>query len=233
LAARRVTTFGGSGEPGDYRSITGGPDTLLSSPWDLEVVDNLLYVAMAGTHQIWRAAVETRNFRPFAGSGIAHLSDGPGPSAQLAQPSGLSAGDEYLYFADSEASAVRRANLLSSGQVETLVGRGLFEFGDRTGPAGQARLQHPLGVHWHDGRVYIADTYNHRIKVLHPRSLTVDHVVGMGRPGGGDGPDAGLYEPADVAVANGRLYIADTNNHRIAVLEHNSEALRTLPITFS
>ncbi len=233
LAARRVATFGGNGIQGDFRTMTGGEGTPLSSPWDVETADNMLYVAMAGSHQIWRAAVETRNFRLFAGSGVENLLDGPGQSAQLAQPSGLAIKGNSLYFADSEVSAVRRCDLRASGEVETIIGSGLFEFGDRVGPVKAARLQHPLGVCWHDGKVFIADTYNHRIKVLYPATGTVENFVGTGKPGGGEGEDAGLNEPSGVTACNGALYIADTNNHRVVVADLETREIRTLPLQFS
>ena len=233
LAARRVSTFGGNGTQGDFRTMTGGPDTPLSSPWDVETADNMLYVAMAGSHQIWRAAVETRNFRLFAGSGVENIVDGPGPSAQLAQPSGLTLTDRHLYFADSEVSALRRCDLRASGEVETLIGSGLFEFGDRVGPAKSARLQHPLGVHWHDGKVFIADTYNHRIKAYYPADRTVANVAGTGKPGAGEGTDAEFNEPGGLAIHDGYVYVADTNNHRIAMVNLETGETKTLRVDFS
>ncbi|MCC6491017.1 MAG: redoxin domain-containing protein [Candidatus Hydrogenedentes bacterium] len=232
LEARRVATFGGNGTQGNFKTMTGGPGTLLSSPWDVAIVDNMLYVAMAGTHQIWRAAVETRNFRLFAGSGMENLADGPGPSAQLAQPSGMAVAGHYLYFADSEVSALRRANLRSSGDVETLIGAGLFEFGDRVGPAKSARLQHPLGVCWYDGKIYIADTYNHRIKAYFPADRTVHHVAGTGSAGRGTGTGASFWEPSGISAAGGRIYIADTNNHRIATLDLETGEVADFALTF-
>jgi len=233
LAARRVSTFGGNGTQGDFRTMTVGPDTPLSSPWDVAIADNMLYVAMAGSHQIWRAAVETRNFRLFAGSGVESLVDGPGPSAQLAQPSGLALADHYLYFADSEVSAIRRCDLHASGEVETLIGSGLFEFGDRVGPAKSARLQHPLGVHWHDGKVFIADTYNHRIKVYYPADRTVENFAGTGKASAGEGVGAGFNEPSGIAIRGGVAYVADTNNHRIATVDLETREIGTLPLDFS
>ena len=135
-----------------------------------------------------------------------------------------------MYFADSEVGAVRRANLLSSGHVETLIGRGPFEFGDHVGTLSASRLQHPLGVQWFEDRLYIADTYNHRIKVLFPRERSVSNVAGSGRPGCGKGMGGALYEPGGIAAHKGILYIADTNNHRVAVMNLESGELSTLPI---
>ena len=52
--------------------------------------------------------------------------------------------------------------------MKTLVGEGLFEFGDVDGVGDEVRLQHALGVAYHDGKLYVADTYNSKIKVLDP-----------------------------------------------------------------
>ena len=123
-----------------------------------------------------------------------------------------------LYFADSEASAVRRADLSSAGKVSTIIGEGLFDFGDVDGAWPEARLQHALGIAYHEGKLYVADTYNHKIKEVDPGASKVVTLVGNGRPGWRDGRVARFYEPGGVSVAGGRLYVADTNNHGIRVV---------------
>ena len=75
--------------------------------------------------------------RALAGSGRENIVDGPTESAALAQPSGLSLDGNFLYFADSEVSAVRRIDLAAE-QVHTLIGKGLFDFGDVDGPVAKA-----------------------------------------------------------------------------------------------
>src|SRR5207302_7636733 len=117
----------------------------LSSPWDLLERDGYLYIAMAGTHQLWRMELATAEVRPFTGSGRENIDDGPNPRATLAQPSGLTTDGQRLYFADSESSAVRACDFTPEGYTQTFVGEGLFEFADRDGPALQARRHHCLG----------------------------------------------------------------------------------------
>jgi len=106
------------------------------------------------------------------------------------------------------------------GSIRTIVGEGLFEFGDRdgVGPA-DVRLQHPLGVVWHAGLLSVADTYNHKIKKLDPRTAECRTFLGTGEPGHADGAAraARFSEPSGVSVAAGRIFIADTNNHAIRV----------------
>ncbi len=228
-----VETVAGTGEqarayaPGGVR----GRQAELSSPWDLEIVNDVLYIAMAGMHQIWAMELASGLVRPFAGSGREGIEDGPASQAWLAQTSGLSTDGALLYFADSETSAIRVADP-ASGSVTTLVGVGLFEFGDVDGVGGQARLQHPLDVEYHGGELFVADTYNHRIKRLSPGTRRVTSWLGSGEIGGEDGPRAAarFNEPSGLSSANGRLYIADTNNHAIRVADITSGAVTTLEV---
>ena len=92
------------------------------------------------------------------------------------------------------------------------------------------RLQHPLGVAVQDGRIYIADTYNHKIKVLFPSLQRVETLFGTGRPGAADGDRPQFFEPGGLAAAPGRLYIADTNNHRVCVADLSAGTVHAIPL---
>jgi hypothetical protein len=111
-------------------------------------------------------------------------------------------------------SAVRRVDLAAE-RVETLVGRGLFDFGDQDGDFGSARFQHPLGVAARDGKVWVADTYNHKLREIDVRAKTVRTLAGDGRPGTERGGALALFEPGGLNVTGDEVWIADTNNHRI------------------
>ena len=115
-------------------------------------------------------------------------------------------------------------------QVETLAGGDLFEFGDVDGTGDAVRLQHPLGVVYADGALYIADTYNHKIKRLDPQTGTVKTFAGTGKSGQTDGANPSFYEPGGLSVANGKLYVADTNNHAVRVVDLTSGQTTTLPL---
>jgi sugar lactone lactonase YvrE len=216
LETGTVTTVAGTGEQGYSRAGGPGRETALNSPWDLLGRDGRLHVAMAGTHQLWRMELATGRVEPFVGSGRENIDDGPNSRATLAQPSGLATDGQRIIFADSESSAVRASDFSPEGYTQTLVGEGLFEFGDRDGKALQARLQHCLGVAYHAGKLYIADTYNNKIKALDLAAKEVKTVLGTGER-------EALYEPGGLSVwASGdeqRLFIADTNNHRILQVE--------------
>src|SRR5207253_7133841 len=127
-----------------------------------------LFVAMAGHHQIWKLDLEKAVIWPFAGSGREYIRDGPLAVSSFAQPSGLTSDGTTLYVADSEVSAIRAVPLDGKGDVKTVVGEGLFEFGDVDGMGNQVRLQHALGVAYHQGKLYVADTYNSKIKIIDP-----------------------------------------------------------------
>ncbi len=230
LETGMLTTIAGTGEQGSMRTGGVGKEMALNSPWDLLEHDGWLYIAMAGTHQIWRMELATGEVRPFVGSGRENLDDGPNARATLAQPSGLSTDGQKLYFADSEASAIRVSDFTAEGYTQTLIGEGLFEFGDRDGKAMQARLEHCLGVAYHDGKLFIADTYSNKIKLLDLAAKEVTTVYGSG-----DATD--LYEPGGLSVWAGdgeaRLYISDTNNHRILVAGISSMGELSSPIPVS
>ena len=156
--------------------------------------------------------------------------------ASFAQPSGLASDGKWLYVADSEGSSIRAVPLGLRSDVRTVVGTSqlpsarLFTFGDVDGPAAQARFQHPLGVAYHEGRIYVADTYNHKIREVDPANGTTRTLAGTGRPGHTDQP-AAFFEPAGLAVAAGRLFVADTNNHLIRTIDLKTLQVSTLEIT--
>ena len=167
LAKQKVTTVAGTGEQSKVFHEGGdGRLAALNSPWDIELSGGTLYIAMAGFHQLWSLNLDSGQIRPHAGSGRERIVDGPLAEAHLAQPSGIAADDAVLYFADSETSAIRSADMEPSGAVKSIVGQDLFTFGDVDGTGDEVRLQHPLGIDMHEGVLYVADTYNNKIKSL-------------------------------------------------------------------
>jgi DNA-binding beta-propeller fold protein YncE len=231
LKRRTVKTLVGTGEQG-RRGETDGKQRL-NSPWDIVLVNGNLYVAMAGPHQLWRLDPSAGLAAVFAGSGRENLTDGPLTAAALAQPSGITSDGKSLYFADSEVSSVRAASLDLNGGVKTLIGKGLFDFGDVDGDYPDARLQHPLGVLYADGILYVADTYNHKIKKLDPNTRHLTSFLGTGKRGYTDGPGATAQfnEPSGLALADGKLFIADANNHLVRVCDLTNNTVRTISWT--
>ncbi|MFY3739965.1 MAG: thiol-disulfide isomerase/thioredoxin [Candidatus Nitrosomirales archaeon] len=237
LAGKMVSTLAGTGKQGQWMQAGGeGRTTSLSSPWDLACKDKKIFIAMAGNHQIWAYNLENGKVEPFAGSGYENIVDSNLLDAQFAQPSGLSLNGNYLFVADSEVSGVRRIDL-EQKIVRTIVGEGLFVFGHQDGDLSEARFQHPLGLHADGNRIFVADTYNHAIRLIDLVEGKVTTLVGkpsMKTVCNIDDPSCdtlGLFEPSDVKLHDNKLYIADTNNHLIRVFDLERKVLQTLNIS--
>jgi hypothetical protein len=231
LANDRVRRTAGTGDPAPAM-MEGGPgmQTELNSPWDLTMVHHRLYITMAGANQLWRQDVRSGELEPYAGANSPGLVNGSRAKAQLAQPSAITHDGMRLFFTDAGSSAVRWVYLPPGVQLGTWVGRGIFEYGDRDGPGQDALLQYPLGLDHHGGNLYIADTYNNKIKLLNPRTTRVTTLLGTGEPGHEDGATPIFNEPRDLSVADDRIWIADTNNHAIRVAPVDGGPVSTLQL---
>ncbi|XP_058189985.1 protein SUPPRESSOR OF QUENCHING 1, chloroplastic isoform X3 [Rhododendron vialii] len=233
-----VGTLAGNGTKGsDYKGGGRGTTQLLNSPWDVcfEPVNEVVYIAMAGQHQIWEHNTLDGVTRAFSGDGYErNLNGSSSTSTSFAQPSGISLSPDLkeAYIADSESSSIRALDLKTGGSRllaggDPFFAENLFKFGDHDGAGSEVLLQHPLGVLCgRDGQIYIADSYNHKIKKLDPASKRVSTVAGTGKAGLKDGMAqvAQLSEPSGIIEAqNGRLFIADTNNSVIRHLDLNKE----------
>lgn len=217
LGSGAVTTLAGTGRQWWQGSPTSGParETDLSSPWDVAVFDGRVWIAMAGVHQLWAYDPADETVRVAAGTANEGLVDGPVAEAWFAQPSGLavSADGERLWVADSETSALRWVD--RAGLVHTAVGTGLFDFGHRDGPAGQALFQHPLGVTvLPDGSVAVSDTYNHALRRYDPATGGVSTLA------------TDLREPSDAVLVGDDLVVVESARHRLTRLRLPEEAVR-------
>ncbi|MFG3202248.1 NHL domain-containing thioredoxin family protein [Streptomyces sp. NPDC048192] len=210
-----VTTLAGTGRQWWQGSPASGParEVDLSSPWDVAVFAGKVWIAMAGVHQLWTYDPEAGTVGVAAGTTNEGLVDGPGAEAWFAQPSGLAATAERLWLADSETSALRWVD--PDGHVHTAVGTGLFDFGHRDGPAGQALFQHPLGVTvLPDGSVAVADTYNHALRRYDPATGEVTTLA------------TDLREPSDAVLVGEDIVVVESARHRLTRLRLPEEAVR-------
>jgi thiol-disulfide isomerase/thioredoxin/sugar lactone lactonase YvrE len=220
VATGEVTTVIGTGEKGWPPTSGSLATTALASPWAVAFDEGTLFIANAGTHQLWRADLALDRVGPYVGNARESTLNGPFSQAELAQPSSLSIGDDgRIYFADSESSAIRVADR-STETTELVVGsdESLFDFGDVDGVGAAARLQHPLGTAIDGDTLYVADTYNSKIKRVDLATNEITTWLG-GEAGFSDGPEPRFNEPGGLAVADGVLYVADTNNHAIRAIE--------------
>jgi len=241
LETREVRTVAGTGEMGrtfiPFGMIVSDPTELsLRSPWALEwdEATNTLHIAMAGTHQLWALDLNTNELRVTVGNGReANLNEVTLANAELAQPSGLHFSDGLLYFADSESSTIRVADF-NDDEVRVISGtteNNLFDFGDIDGELGTNRLQHALGVELVENTLYVADTYNSRIKAVDLDTLETRTLFGQGELGGfrdGDADTAEFDEPGGIDYYDGKLYVADTNNHAIRVIDLDTQTVSTV-----
>ncbi len=229
---RNVERIAGLGVQANWGAIGG--DALrnpLNSPWDLALVEDTLFIAMAGNHQIWYFTIESKKTGVYAGNGYENIIDGNLKNSSFAQPSGIAYAYNSLYIADSEVSGIRHINR-DNGKVSSLVGEGLFEFGDKDGYYPASRLQHAIGLTFNNGKIYIADTYNHKIKILDPDTKKLSTFIGSGTKGNKDGNknDAQLNEPNGLVWLNGILYICDTNNDLIKKYNPKDNSISSLEI---
>ncbi|GAA4994641.1 thioredoxin-like domain-containing protein [Streptomyces siamensis] len=215
LASGEVTTLAGTGRQWWQGSPTSGParEVDLSSPWDVAVFGGRVWIAMAGVHQLWAYDPARGTVGVAAGTTNEGLVDGPAEEAWFAQPSGLAATADRLWLADSETSALRWVDL--DGTVHTAVGTGLFDFGHRDGPAGQALLQHPLGVTaLPDGSVAVSDTYNHALRRYDPATGEVTTLA------------TDVREPSDAVLVGDDIVVVESARHRLTRLRLPEEAVR-------
>ncbi len=199
LGDDEVSTILGTGrQTVDESGGMAGIDQGLNGPAGLWFHDGMLYIAMAGQHQIWAMEVDTTTAFSFAGSGDQGIVDGNIDAASLAQPFALAVHGERLAFVDAATSALRLIDLDGS-EVVTLIGKGPFEFGDRDGSLEDAALQCPLDVVYHGDELLVADTFNSKIKRVH--GDVIETIAG---------PDDGLHHPEGLAVRGDTLFIANT-----------------------
>ncbi len=203
LANGQVSTLAGNGEMGYYYDNEKRNEPVLpNSPWDLLIVNNDLYIADAGNHQLLKMNLADNKVFRFAGTGEEGIQDSVIEQASFSQPSGLARQGDILYVADPEASAIRQLNL-KTRSVKTIIGKGLFEFGDKDGQAAAAQLQHCSGLAESKGVLYIADTYNGKVKALSLKNNIVRTLV------------TGLDEPNGLLVLGDELWVTDTNHQQL------------------
>ena len=233
LSTGQVTTIAGTGRQArNFRPNGPARKVALSSPWDLARVGSQLFIAMAGTHQIWVMDLDAQHVRLHVGTGREYRIDGANARAAFAQPSGLATDGKVLYVADSEISTIRTVETKANGITGTLAGSGgLFDFGHRDGTGDAALFQHPLGVALRGDELYVADTFNHRIRRIDLRTRAVSTIAGTGRTELGTPEAIGFYEPGGLSIAGDTLYIADTNHHRIVTFDLTTKRASVLEIT--
>ena len=222
LITGEVETLAGTGVqgfPAAQEYDTPGA-VALNSPWDVALASEKLHIAMAGQNQIWQYDLARNRLLPFAGSGKHGRDDGDGASATFARPTGLSFADQTLYVADSDSSSIRAVRV--DGRTQTLVGVGVFEFGDSDGLPAQARLQGAMSVAVDPGGqiLWVADTCNNKLKAV---SLRGGGVKTINLP-------FKFQHPTDVVATPGRIWIVNSGAHEIVRIDTGTGQAKRLPI---
>lgn len=212
--AARVATVAGDGSPGARDGAAAGAS--FGEPYGVAVgPDGSVYVSDAGESNRIRKVTPRGEVQTLAGAREG-FADGAGEAAAFNTPSGLALdATGNLYVADTGNNRVRRVT--REGAVTTLAGDGAAGFRDGAGT--QAQFDAPVGVAvGHEGEVYVADTYNDRVRVI-AKDGSVRTLAGTGTPGHADGGalDAALFDtPCGLAIAGtGEVYVADTGNNRL------------------
>ena len=222
LLKGEVETVAGTGTVGhDQPNQQSEPTKVaMSAPTDVAGLGEKVYIALSGQNQLWQLDLIRNKLSVLAGNGQFGRSDGDGVAASFAQPSSLGVIGQQLVVVDAAASAIRLVRLLDN-RVTTLIGAGLYDFGDVAGKCDIARMQHPLAA-CADARglVFVADSYNGKIKVLNMRSGELRTLNLPYR----------FQEPAGLSLAAGALWIANTNAHEIVRVDLGSGQVKRLTI---
>jgi DNA-binding beta-propeller fold protein YncE len=218
LDSGNVTTVAGNGRQLRTRAELE-QRSALSSPWDIAIHDTTMFIAMAGIHQVWSMDLSSRSLSIHAGAGGEDIRDGRNAEALLAQPMGIATGADAVYYADAESSAIRVSDYDPDGNTRTVIGTGLFDFGDVDGAGDNVRMQHQQGISIApDGRLLIADSYNDSLKWVDPKTRSARTWI------------KNLNEPGGVACGPQHAYVADTNAHRILKVSYESGELTELKL---
>jgi sugar lactone lactonase YvrE len=220
-----ITTVAGSGRgayAGDNGPALRAP---LNNPQGIaRGADGSLYIADTYNHVVRR--VDPRGIiTTFAGTEAGLAGDGgPANRAQISLPTDVAVGpDGTVFISDSGNNRIRRVD--PSGTIDTVLGTGPGSgtagagFGGDGGPPLNARIFAAAGLACSPtGDLFIADTGNHRVRLISKGVITT--IAGSGMAGfsgdGGRAPAAALNSPQKLALGkDGSLYLADRANHRV------------------
>jgi hypothetical protein len=192
----------------------------LNSPWDLVAAGEKLLIAMAGQHQIWALDLNRKRLNLYSGTGKIGRDDGDGMFATFAKPTGLAYVNQVLYVVDADGSAIRAVR--SDGRVQTLVGAGLYEFGDVDGAPAQVRLQYPMDIAADaNGQIlWLVDTYNDKLKAVSLRGGGVKSINLAYK----------FHQPSGIASLPGKLFVANTAAHEVVRIDTSNGQVTRLPI---
>ena len=198
-------------------------DALLNFPTAIAAdAEGDLYIADTMNHRIRRVDARTGRITTIAGVGLPRFGGDGGPSvaAGLNEPAALVVQGGRLYVADQSNNRIRMVDL-RTGVITTVAGTGTAAFNGDGRPATEAALAGPSGLTiGTDGRLYIADTFNGRIRAVDPATGIIETVVGDGGEyryqGEMEAASPSLSRPSGIAVdVEGNVFMTDSDNHLV------------------
>jgi sugar lactone lactonase YvrE len=212
LATGIVNTLAGSGVAGDIDGI--GTAAEFGHPDGLTYESGNLYLADYSNHTIRKIELATSKVSTLAGSSKQGNADGIGAEASFNYPRSLVSDGSHLYVSDYANHSIRQIEI-ATGKVTTLAGSG--KIGSKNGTGADASFNYPRGVSINSGNLYIADTFNHKIRKIEIASGKVTTLAGNGQEGAVDniGTAATFSYPQNLVVSDGNLYVSDQGNHAI------------------
>ena len=218
-----VETLCGSGRAGDPvpGKVSDPRDVALHQPRAVVLAGDILLIACVGDNRLWRYDLGKGTLELAAGSGRLQVRDGSGEDAAFAEPVSIAAVQQRAYVCDGIGSAIRTLNLRNH-EVTTLVGQDPWNFGRNDGVRIDGRLQDPQAIALDPDAplLWIADSGNDQLRML--------------RLGGGELATyplpRPLHAPGGLAVANGVVWIADTDAHAVLRLDTHNGAMHHVPI---
>ncbi len=224
---RTVRTYAGSGvsDFADGSALTAQ----FNAPSGIaRTTDGRLFIADSDNHRIRVISADGATVSTYAGDGVQNFADGSTTTANFRAPRGVAlAADGRLFVADEGNNRIRVISA-DGATVSTYAGDGVQSFAD--GSTSTARFVFPSGVAVAaDGRVFVADTINHRIRVISADGATVSTYAGSGFGfANGSTTTAGFSFPQSIAVAaDGRVFVADAGNHRVRVISADGATVST------
>jgi len=217
--------FGGDGGP--------AKGAILNFPTAVAVdAQGHLYVADTMNHRVRRVNAQTGIITTVAGTGQARFSGDGGPAdhAALNEPAALAVDDEgRLYIADQSNNRVRVVDL-KTGLIRTLAGTGSAAYDGDAKPAAEASLAGPSGLALGGGGLYIADTFNGRIRCVDLSTGMISTVAGDGGEyryqAPSEPPSSSLSRPSGIALdRDGNLFLTDSDSHLIRRWDRESQTV--------
>lgn len=219
-----------------------GLDWALNHPTNIVLgLDGSILLVAWHNHKLVTIDADTGWVKVVCGSGAGFRGDGgPASLALFKQPNDATIDEDgNLYVVDQQNQRIRKID--TEDQIDTIAGTGAYGFGGDGGPALEAEFAWEFGsnpnpsggIAYHDQTLYVADTDNHRVRVIDLGTGIVDTLVGTGEPGysgdGGPATEAMLASPHDLEVGpDGDLYIADTNNSVVRAVDLETGLIRTV-----